>query len=154
MGYRYNITDEAVIDAKIDDVYKAVIDENDGKTSWWMPHRSSKLLKGDTWGKVGSVNNITVNSKPPIQFTQKTVEVENKKLVRVVYLKGAFKGEGLWKFEDLGDKTKLSYRWKASPAGFILLRILVYLFPMEKGHSKTMKEGFNNLNQFLNVSTL
>ncbi len=45
-------TGEAVIDANIDNVYKAVIDENDGKTNWWMPHRSSKLLKGDSCGNL------------------------------------------------------------------------------------------------------
>ncbi|MCP4021608.1 MAG: hypothetical protein GY729_07185, partial [Desulfobacteraceae bacterium] len=83
--YKYDIIDEAIIDAGLDIVFKAVIDENDGKTSWWMPHRSAKLLQGDSWGKAGAVLKITVNSKPPIQFIQKTIEVKENELIRVNY---------------------------------------------------------------------
>ncbi|MBN2061408.1 MAG: hypothetical protein JW882_13430 [Deltaproteobacteria bacterium] len=41
---KYDVTDEAVINAGREVVYQAVVNELEGKTSWCMPHLSSKLL--------------------------------------------------------------------------------------------------------------
>jgi ribosome-associated toxin RatA of RatAB toxin-antitoxin module len=145
---KYDVTDEAIINASPDVVYNAVIDEYDGKTSWWMPHLSSKLREGNSCSKVGALLDLTVHGKRPIKFTAKTVEAKNNEMIRVNYVEGAFRGEGLWKFESLEGKTKLSFRWRTSPSG-LLLRILAPFLPIEKSHSDVMKAGFNNLNKFL-----
>ena len=145
---KYDVTDEAIINASPDVVYNAVIDEMDGKTSWWMPHRSTKLREGDSYSKVGALLASTVHGKLPVKFTTKTVEAKNNEMIRVNYVEGAFRGEGLWKFESLEGKTKLSYRWRTSPSG-LLLRIMAPFLPIEKSHSDVMKAGFNNLKKFL-----
>jgi len=145
---KYDVTDEAIINASPDVVYKAVIDEYDGKTSWWMPHLSSKLREGDSGGKVGALFDLTVHGKRPIKFTAKVVKAKNNEMIRVNYVEGALKGEGLWRFESLEGKTKLSFRWRTSPSG-LLMRILAPFLPIEKNHSDVMKAGFNNLNKFL-----
>jgi len=147
---KYDVTDEAIINASPDVVFNAVIDEHDGKTSWWMPHLSAKLREGDSYGKVGALldNIVGVHGKFPIKFTTKTVEVRNSEMIRVDYVKGAFRGEGLWKFERLEGKTKLSYRWRTSPSG-LLLRIMAPFLPVKKSHSDVIKAGYNNLNRFL-----
>ncbi len=145
---KYDVTDETIINASPDVVYNAVIDECDGKTSWWMPHLSSRLREGDSCGKVGALFDLTVHGKLPIKFTAKTVEAKNNEMIRINYVEGAFRGEGLWKFESLEGKTRLSFRWRTSPSG-LLLRILAPFLPIEKSHSDVMKAGFNNLNKFL-----
>ena len=145
---KYDVTDEAIINASPDAVYNAVIDECDGKTSWWMPHLSSRLREGDSCGKVGALFDLTVHGKLTIKFTAKTVEAKNSEMIRINYVEGAFRGEGLWKFESLEGKTRLSFRWRTSPSG-LLLRILAPFLPIEKSHSDVMKAGFNNLNKFL-----
>lgn len=147
---KYDVTDEATINASPDVVYKALIDEIDGKTSWWMPHLSSKLREGDSCGKVGALLEMTVHGKRPVKLTTKAVEVKNNEMIRVSYVEGALSGEGLWKLEGIEGKTKLSYRWQTSPSG-LLMRIMALFLPIEKKHSDVMKAGFNNLNKFIDA---
>ena len=144
---KYDVTDEAIINANPDVVYKAMMDEYDGKTNWAMPYQSSKLREGDTCGKVGALEEITVPAKIQLKFTAKTVEVKDNEMIRFNY-EGDFVGEGLWKLERLDGKTKLSLRWRTSPSR-LLLRILAPIIPIEKDHAKVMQGCFNNLNKFL-----
>jgi len=145
---KYDVTDEAIINASPKVVYKSVIDEMDGKTSWWMPHRSLELREGDSYGQVGALLDSTVRSRFTTQFTTKTVEVKANEMIRVEYVEGALRGEGLWKFPSQKGKTKISYRWQTKPAGWFL-RIIGPFLPVRKSHSKVMKAGFENLNNFL-----
>ena len=144
---KYDITDEAIINASPDIVFNAVKDEACGKTSWWMPHLSFKPREESTCG-VGDLIDVTVIGKRPIKFTTKTVEIKINEMVKGNYVEGAYRGEFVWKFKDLDGKTKLSFRWRTKPKG-LLLRILAPFLPIEKYHSDVMKAGFNNLNKFL-----
>ena len=90
---KYDVTDEAIINASTDVVYNALIDEIDSKTSWWMPHLSSKLLEGDSCGKVGALLEMTVHGKRPVKLTAKVVEVKNNEMIRVNYVEGALRGK-------------------------------------------------------------
>lgn len=145
---KYDVTDEGIINGSPDVVYNAVIDEANGKTSWWLPHLSSRLRTGDSYGRVGAVVDMTVFTKPSVKFAAKTVEVKKNELIRVNYVGGAFRGEGLWRFEDLGGKTKVSFRWRTDLSG-LLMHILGPFFPVAKNHSAVMKGAFNGLNKFL-----
>ena len=109
---KYDVTDEAIINASPRVVYKAVLDEYDGKTSWWNPYLYSKLREGSSSGKVGSLYDITVPDIMTIKFTTKKVEVKDNEMIRLHYIDGAFRGEGLWKFRGLNGKTKVSFRWR------------------------------------------
>ena len=145
---KYDVTDEAIINASPDVVYNAIVDEMDGKTTWWVPYRSMKLFEGDSYSQIGALLESTVHSKFPAKFTTKTVEVKNNEMIRVEYISGSLRGEGLWKFESLDGKTKISYRWQTSPAG-LFLRVFSPFLPVKKSHSNVMKAGFENLNNFL-----
>ena len=145
---KYDVTDEAIINGTPDVVYNALKDEIDGKTSWWMPHLSSKLREGSSSGNVGALCDITVHGKRKVKFTTKTVEVKDNEMIRANYIEGALRGEGLWKFDSLEGKTKLSFRWQTSLSGF-LPRIMGLFLPVEKKHSDVMKAGFDNLNKFI-----
>ena len=144
---KYDITDEAIINASPDVVFNAVKDEACGKTSWWMPHLSFKPREESTCG-VGDLIDVTVLGTRPIKFTTKTVEIKMNERVKGNYVEGAYRGEFVWEFKELDGKTKLSFRWRTKPAG-LLLRILAPFLPIEKYHSDVMKAGFNNLNKFL-----
>ena len=144
-----DVTDEALVDASPEVVFRAIVDEHDAKTDWWAPHYTMVLLEGTSYANVGTLlnNTVRVHGKMPIRFVTKTVEVDRDRAIRVEYVDGAFRGEALWRFEDVGGKTKLSLRWQTTPAG--LLRFLAPLLPVEKSHSDAMKVGFENLRAFL-----
>jgi hypothetical protein len=148
MMAKYDILDEAIIDAEPAVVYNALIEETEGKTNWWMPYVSLTMRSGDSADQVGAVFEITVNRKPPAKFIARVVEVKKDELMRCQFIEGAVRGEGLWKLEPKDGKTKLSYRWRASPAG-LLLRILAPLINMPKGHSDVMQACFKQLNEHL-----
>jgi ribosome-associated toxin RatA of RatAB toxin-antitoxin module len=144
---KYDVTDEAIIDASPDAVYKAVIDELDGKTSWWKPHFSSKLREGDSSSKAGALYDMAVLGTP-VKFTAKTIEVKENEMIRYEYVEGAFRGECVWKFEHSEDKTKVNTLWRTDPSGF-LVRIMELVMSPEKAHSDVMQGGFENLRTFL-----
>ena len=144
---KYDVTDEAIINASPEVVYNAIIDVYDGKTSWWLLYFSSKIREGGSSGNVDALFDITIHALIPIKFTGKTLEAKNNVMLRLDYVKGAFNGIGVWKFESLKGKTKISFRWRMSPAGW--LRIVAPFYPIVKSHSDVMQKGFIKLNKFL-----
>jgi ribosome-associated toxin RatA of RatAB toxin-antitoxin module len=145
---KYDVIDEAIIDASPGSVYNAVIEVYEGKNNWWMPHLSSRLCKGSSCRDIGSLYNVTVHGIPPITFTTKTVETRTNEMIGVNYIDGAFIGEGLWTFEDLDGKTKMVFRWRTSPNS-VLLRMVAPFYPIAKSHSVVMRSGFKKLKRYL-----
>lgn len=150
--YKYDVTDEAIINAEPSTVFNAILAEYDGKTAWWTPHLSAKLRRGDAAGQIGTLIDITVNGKHPIKFTTKTIEVKKNESILFQYVEGAFRGEGLWKLEAMETNTKVSFRWRANLAGGPLFRIMGRFVNVPKHHSDVMKAGFEGLNEHLKVS--
>lgn len=146
---KYDITDEAIINADPDVVFSALLAELEGKTSWWMPKQSSKLRTGDAADQIGALIDVTVHGKPSTKFTEKTSDVKKNELLRYQYVEGPFRGEGLWKFKAIEGKTKLSYRWRADLAGGLLLRIMAPFVNVPKAHSDVIKAGFEGIKEHL-----
>ncbi|MDY6904714.1 MAG: hypothetical protein SWH61_08505 [Thermodesulfobacteriota bacterium] len=149
---KYDITDEAIINASPDLVFNAIIDEACGKTSWWMPYLSFKPREESTCS-IGDLIDVVLHGKYPLKFTAKTAEVKRNEMIIGSYIEGAFAGEYVWTLKDLGDKTKISYRWRVNPKGF-LLRMIAPFASIEKKHSAVMQAGFKNLNKFLAQKTV
>jgi uncharacterized protein YndB with AHSA1/START domain len=124
-----DVTNRAQIDAPPDAVFRAIVDEHDGKTSWWTPHHSMELREGNSYGEAGALldNTVRVRGRFPIRFTTRTVEVEDAKMIRIEYVEGAFRGEARWTFESVAGKTELSQRWQTTPVG--MLRNLAPFLP-------------------------
>ena len=146
---RYDVTEEAIIHASPEAVYNAIIDIYDGKTGWWSPEFSSRLCDGETSGNVGALYEVTIHAVIPIQFKTRTIETRKNEMLRVEYVEGAFVGQGLWKFENVGGNTKVSLRWRTNPAG-LFMRVAAPFYPVAKGHSSVMQTGFRRLDQYLN----
>ncbi|MBT3179176.1 MAG: SRPBCC family protein [Desulfobacula sp.] len=144
----YDVTDEAIINASSDVVFKALGNEFAGKTSWWMPHLSSKLREGYSLGETGAIYDIIIHGKRPLKFTYKSLEIKKNEMSRGIYIEGAFRGESIYKLEDIEGKTKLSLRWRVKPSGLVF-KIFAPFFPIEKSHSDVMQYGFKNLNKYL-----
>ena len=144
----WDVFDEAIINAKPDVVYKALVVEYSGKTDWWKSRVESKLREGRAVDRPGALLDITVHGGMSIKFTTKTVEVKKNELWRSEYVEGHFRGEGVWKLEAVDRNTRLSYHWSCRPSG-LLMRILGPLVNIPKGHSEVVKVGFAALSEYL-----
>jgi hypothetical protein len=145
-----DVVDEAIIDAEPAVVAKAIMDEAMGKTHWWLPHWEAKPRGGIPPDQVGGMTDITIRRGVTIRFTAKTLEV-NESVLRVQFVEGAYRGEGLWTFERVDGKTRLRYRWRVRPAGW-LRWLLLLAPPSEKAggsHHEVMKAGFEGLSRYL-----
>jgi ribosome-associated toxin RatA of RatAB toxin-antitoxin module len=140
---KYDITNEAIIDASPDVVYNALMD---GSILEWLP-LSAKRLTGSSYDEVGALTDITFHDRP-IKYTEETVEARKNEIIRLKYVKGAFRGEGLWKLEKIDGKTKISFRFRVRHYDFFL-RIIAPFVPIEKRHSDVMKAVFDGFNKYL-----
>jgi uncharacterized protein YndB with AHSA1/START domain len=144
---KYDVTDEAVINASPEAVFDAVTDVFAGKVNWWLPHLSSKLRSGASMGEVGALFDVTVHTMVPLRFTGKTIEIQRPDRLVVHYIGGAFQGEALWTFEKLKDGTNLRLRWQTHPSS-LMTKLASLFVAIDKGHSQVMQKGFANLNKF------
>ena len=142
----YDVIDEAIINAKPDVVYEALLAEYGGKTHWWMPLLEAELCEGSAPDELGALIEVTVHDKMSTKFTMKTIETKKNELWRLQYFKGPLRGEGEWKLEAINDDTKVSYRLRAYPSG-LLVRIVATFINMPKSHSKVWKAGYAALNK-------
>jgi len=144
----YDVTDEAIINASPEVVFKALRDEFIGKTNWWMPYLSSKIRDGHSPGRIGSLIDVTVHGEHPVKITSKSVEIKENEMIRSENVEGPLKGETVWTLERVNDKTKLSCRWRMKASGLVF-KLLTPLAPIEKNHSAVMQAGYANLNKYL-----
>ena len=148
--YKYNVTDETIINASKEAVFNGIIEVYDKEKNWWMPFLSSKLLKGKSSEEVGSVCRVCISSIAPIKFITQTTEVKKNEFLKVIYTKGAFVGEGLWEFKTVENKTLVRFTWNTNP-GNILTKFASIFYPMAKAHSAVMHKGFDNLKKKLEL---
>lgn len=149
---KYDVTDEAIVNASPEVVFDALVDVFDGRVNWWLPHLSSRLRAGVSCREVGTLFDVTVHPLVPLRFTGKTVEVRRPDKLVVHYIGGAFKGESLWTFETAGSDTKLRLRWRTNPSG-LFLKLASLCVPIGKGHSQVMQKGFVRLNAYVGATT-
>lgn len=147
---KYDVTDETTINASPAVVYKALIDEMDGKTDWWHPHHITVLRDGDSFGHVGAIHDtaIRIHGSLATHFTAITAEAKENEMIRLEYVGGSLLGEGIWRFEGVDGKTKLSYQWIVSTPGF-WRSSFAHILPYARSHSKTMERGYRQLNEYL-----
>jgi hypothetical protein len=148
--FEIDVEDEAIIDADPATVSKAIMDEAAGKTHWWLPYWEARPRGDIPPDRVGGTFDITVRRGVTVRFAAKIVEITDKTL-QVQYVEGAYKGEGTWTFEPVDGKTRLHFRWRVQPTGWLywLLRLAPSSAKRGRSHHEVMKAGFEGLNQFV-----
>jgi hypothetical protein len=146
---KFELVDEAIIDALPLVVYKAVLDEYAGVTHWFMPYIEYKP-RGDISVFEGAIIDATINPKTrmKIKFSTKVTKSVEGKSIEEEYA-GDFVGTGKWTFELIDGKTKLQQR-QNTRTNKLLFSIVAPFVKVEKGHSDTMQKGFKALNDYLN----
>jgi hypothetical protein len=144
--------DEAIIDSDPAAVSKAIIDEAAGRTHWWLPHWQARPRGDIPPGRVGSMFDVTIRSGLTVRFTAKVVEI-NDAGMRIEYVGGAYRGEGTWRFQPANGKTRLRFRWRVRPVGWLswLLRLSPSSARKARYHHEVMQAAFAGLNRHFNA---
>ena len=87
---RYDVVDEAIIDADSSAVFKALLDSYAGISSWWMPYFDTKLRGDEKTIQKGSVFDITVRHRRTSKFAGRIMEIVENKLIKYEYLEAHF----------------------------------------------------------------
>ncbi|MGW7575766.1 SRPBCC family protein [Streptomyces sp. NPDC054765] len=153
---RYDLLDEALLEAGPDRVWDALISEFGGAAQWWVPDNTFEPGRG-TAAEVGGTTLVTVHTKgvdkggPKIRFTARTTAVEPGRRLVLAYVHGAFRGSAEFTVGPLEDGgTRLALRFRARPhGGFALLARLV---DVGAQHSRATRAAFARLNARLSTS--
>lgn len=146
---KYYVVDEAVIDADVASVFKAMLDANN-YSKWWMPHAQEKIRGDEKVLTKGSVVDIKVHRIGTLTFAGRITEIVDNKSIKLEYFEGDFLGQCEYTFEPINGKTRIRFRWKIRSNRF-LLTLLSLFAPksIPKGHSEVMQLGFKGLNDYL-----
>jgi uncharacterized protein YndB with AHSA1/START domain len=107
---KFDVTDEAVIDAPPMAVFTTVLNEYAGVTHWWMPYLKFEL-RGDLPIREGTISDLTAHGHGmPAKFSCKMTKIVKAKSIEMDYA-GDFVGTGKWTFEPTDGKTKVQYRF-------------------------------------------
>jgi hypothetical protein len=140
--------DEAVIDADPVEVFRALIDECNGRTRWWMPHLEAKSRDGKSFGAEGSTIDVTIHRLgTPRLGVRLTGEVEGKKMNWEIF-EGDSLGTAEWTFEPVSPgRTRVILRWDV-----VLKRPLYRMFGpriLGRVHKGVVHAGFDGMNRYL-----
>jgi uncharacterized protein YndB with AHSA1/START domain len=142
------IVDEAIIDADPSAVFKALIDESNGRTHWWMPSLEAKPRGGKPNIEEGSIIDLTVHRFGTPRLTVRVAKVVEGRALTWEVFEGDSLGVGEWTFDPISPgKTKVIFRWDVVPK-----RPLYRLFPssmLGRVHSGVMRAGFEGMNRYL-----
>jgi hypothetical protein len=141
-----DITDAALIHAVPQRVFEEIMRLMAGEAQWWLPHLVVRAA-GERAGHVGSLSEIIVPKRA--RFIARIEQLEEFSLLRVRYIDGDFRGDGLWRFEAVPEGTRISLRWQPMPTRW-LARLLSPL--VQRNHSRVMQLGFRALDVHLNSS--
>jgi hypothetical protein len=140
--------DEAIIDAPLKAVYKAVMNEYSGVTKLWTPFLECKPRGDAPMDREGEICDITIRKygmKP--KFSDKFIKTNEGKSIELE-LTGDLIGNETWTFEPIDGKTKVRIHWKGG-TNRLLFSLMSAFMSAEKVHSDICTRAFNALNTYL-----
>ena len=146
---KMNVTDEAIIDGSPLEVYKAIIDEYSGITSWWMPTLEFKPRENKPFDCEDAICDVAAHGAGMTgKFSIKLTKLEEAKLIEFDY-SGDFIGTGNWTFEPMDGKTKVQQRLDVNTNRLIFSLVAPFMRNPAKPHSDAFKKGMKALNSYL-----
>lgn len=95
---KYDVVDEAVIDADVATVFKAMLDANN-YSKWWMLHVQEKIRGEEKVLQKGSVVDIKVHRIGTLTFAGWITDIVDNKSIKLEYFEGDFLGPCEYTFE-------------------------------------------------------
>ncbi len=147
-----DIEDIGLIDATPSTICAAIASEFTGESHWWSPALVVKPRSGESPALVGNEIDIRAHTTPPARFSARLVEFSERGF-RLEYIGGDFRGDALCTLEPHGQQTRVCFRWRVTPAGWmaVLARLMPGQFKEAAGHHAVMATGFTQLNRYIHT---
>jgi hypothetical protein len=152
---RYDMLTEVTIAGSRSDCYAALIDEAEGRATWWEPYIVEKP-KGDlpvtTPGAevvvTASTSGHPERAMSSSTWTQRTTFAEPGSILAFEYVDGDFRGQASWTFTDAEPGyTHIAVRFVADPVG--RLRLLSYILPIRRQRERMNAFGFEAMEKYV-----
>ena len=145
---KFDVTDEFVIDAPPNAVYKALLDEFAGSTHLFMPYYECKIGGDRPIDNEGAIFDLAVhNGRMTSKLSCKITKLVEAKTIEVNY-DGDILATEKYTFESMNGGTKLKLRFNGK-TNSVLVSLLSLFVNIGKGHSDMMESGFKALNNYL-----
>jgi hypothetical protein len=150
---KYDSVTEAVIEASPSECWDALMEEAEGRSTWWRPYVTLRRRGDIPADQVGSVLEVAANAHPEhrigtARWAERTVVLEpgHKKVME--NFEGAFRGTTTWTFEPVDSgRTRVTVRFAADPAG--VMKLLSRLVDVNAVNRKVFDECFRGMQQHL-----
>lgn len=152
--YKYDVIDEAVLEATPREIIAAYADEFAGRSSWWRPACEGRVRDGSEYPQVGQVLDLKVSGRPggvdrrdATRFSEQLIAYEPERRLAVT-CDGSFRGESELTLTPVDDThTQLRMHWRTNPVG--LWGLLLRFFDVEELHSSVVQAGFKGMGEYI-----
>lgn len=142
---KFDVSDEAVIDAPPVTVFKIILDEFSGVTRFMQGYEFKPRTPMD---REGGTSDAKVSSHGiAAKFSVKVTKIEKDKSIELE-LTGDLSGTEEWTFEPMDKKTKVKIRLIGA-TNKLLFTLLSPFANIGKIHSELMQKGFKAINRSL-----
>ncbi|MFI2613097.1 SRPBCC domain-containing protein [Kitasatospora sp. NPDC018619] len=146
-------TDRTVLDHPVHEVWNAIVDELNGRTTWWHPHNTHQ--PGPTGPQhPGGTTTTTIHPAgvgkpgPKLRFTSTTTDVTPNALLTQKHT-GSFHGTTTYQLTPRNDgaQTLLTITFATTPHG--LAKVLHKLTNLTTKHTTATQHALSNLQRHL-----
>ncbi len=144
---KIDVTDEGIVDAPPNVVYRAILNELAGVTHWW-PHTVYRLRGEIPIDHEGAISDATAGNRlVTIRASFKVTKIVEDKSIEME-IAGDIEGNGKWIFEPTEGKTKVKYQFRVR-TNSLLFSVVTPFVNLEKGHSDEVRQVLKELNSYL-----
>jgi hypothetical protein len=153
--YKYDVVNEAVLEATPAEIIAAYADEFAGRSSWGLPYTQARVRHEAEWPAVGAVIDVTVNGRPgggvdrrdATRLTMRVTAYEPEQRVHQA-MEGRFRGETEITLTPVDEThTRIREHWRANPVG--PWRLVMPFFDVEAMHSTVEQASFKALGEYI-----
>ncbi|MFM1966230.1 MAG: hypothetical protein RL134_1955 [Actinomycetota bacterium] len=136
---------------------QAVMDEVEGRSSWWHPHLLLRHRPATPHDGVGLVVDAIGNPvgrpdrmRGTTRWAMRLDGYTPGREMRWTYIEGHYLGWAIWEFSDMGDgRTRISVVGEIHPAGWNHVRALFTDYVFEQ--MRIIQHGIAGLNRYLSL---
>lgn len=151
---RYDVSNDATIEATPAEIVGAFLDEAAGRSQWWRPSVQMRQRGGKPLPEIGAAVDITVTGGGRLdqrlwtaRFSGRVTSFDPDRRLVLEYFDGDFRGTEEWRVDPVdAGHSRIATRWRTDPQGVV--RLAARFVDVPGSYSRVMQEGFRAIERF------